>query len=121
MVPPRRTLRAPSPTRLKLIGKMQRAPLAHIAPGQLDGVKTCKIQCADKPLRPKGAGERQFALSRRHSQALVCQTEPLAARLQLHRGSGNASAAPAERSVPSLWGCGGMEHRRWKGRWQAIE
>ena len=41
--------------------------------------------------------------------------------LQMHRGSVNASAAPAERRVPSLQGCGGMEHRRWKGRWQAME
>jgi hypothetical protein len=31
------------------------------------GVAKCKNQCADKPLRPKGASERQFALSCRHS------------------------------------------------------
>src|SRR5262245_12331923 len=37
------------------------------------------------------------------------------------RRSLNASAAPAEQRVPSLQGCGGMEHSRWKGRWQAME
>ena len=40
---------------------------------------------------------------------------------KLHRSSVNASAAPAEQRVPSLQGCGGMEHSRWKGRWQAME
>jgi hypothetical protein len=43
---------------------MRRTAPVHIALGHFDAAKTCKIQCADKPLRPKGASERQFALSR---------------------------------------------------------
>ena len=49
---------------------MRRAAPAHLAQRHFDGAKTCKIQCADKPLRPKGASERQFALSR-HPQSLI--------------------------------------------------
>jgi hypothetical protein len=46
---------------------------------------------------------------------LVDQPAPLAATSKLDRNSVSASAASAERRVPSLQGCGGMEHRRWKG------
>src|SRR5579863_5075616 len=48
---------------------MRRAAPVHIALGHFDAAKTCKIQCADKPLRPKGASERQFALSRLPNRA----------------------------------------------------
>jgi hypothetical protein len=44
---------------------MGKAAPAHLAPRRFDAAETCKIQCADKPLRPKGASERQFALSSR--------------------------------------------------------
>ena len=117
MTPPRRTLRAPSLTRLKFIRKVRRAAPPHIALGYFDATETCKNQCADSPLRPGGASERQFALSR--PPRLVSRahflTEPIARR------PSNASAAPAEQRVPSLQGCGGMEHSRWKGRRQATE
>ena len=66
---PRGTLRAPSLTRLKFIRKMRRATPAHLAQRHFEAVKTCKIQCADKPLRPEGVSERQFALSCRHSES----------------------------------------------------
>jgi hypothetical protein len=61
------TLRAPSLTRLRFIAKGRRAAPAHFAQRHFEAAKTCKIQCADEPLRPKGASERQFALSRRRS------------------------------------------------------
>ena len=54
---------APSLGRLKFMGKVRRAAPAHLAPGHFDVAKTCKNQCADNPLRPEGASERQFALS----------------------------------------------------------
>ncbi len=55
---------APSLGRLKFIGKDRRAAPAHVAQRHFRTTTTCEIQCADKPLRPKGASERQFALSR---------------------------------------------------------
>jgi hypothetical protein len=62
-------LPAPSLGRLKFIGKVCGAAPAHLAPRRFDVAETCKIQCADKPLRPKGASERQFALSCRLNRA----------------------------------------------------
>ena len=50
---------------------MRRAAPAHLAPRHVDAAKTCKNQCADKPLRPKGASERQFALSRPRRSAVT--------------------------------------------------
>jgi hypothetical protein len=67
----RHTLPAPSLGGLKSIRKVRRAAPEHVGRRRFDAAKTCKIQCADKPLRPKGASERQFALSRRHSLAAV--------------------------------------------------
>jgi hypothetical protein len=58
-----RTLREPSLKELKSKTKFRRAAAHHLAQCRSDGVARCKIQCADKPLRPKGASERQFALS----------------------------------------------------------
>ena len=64
-------MRAPSLGRLKFIGKVCRGGTCTPSPRRFDAAKTCKNQCADKPLRPKGASERQFALSRRHSLAVT--------------------------------------------------
>jgi len=69
---------APSLGRLKFIGKDRRAAPAHVAQRHFRTTTTCEIQCADKPLRPKGASERQFALSRRRS--IFCK-RPSPARL----------------------------------------
>jgi hypothetical protein len=55
--------------KIEFIRKVRRAAPAHVAMCRLDVAKSCKNQCADKPLRPKGASERQFALSCRHSQS----------------------------------------------------
>jgi hypothetical protein len=40
---------------LKFIGKVRRTAPAHVAQRHFEAAKTCKIQCADKSLRPEGA------------------------------------------------------------------
>jgi hypothetical protein len=66
----------PSLRRLKFIGKVRRAAPAHFALRYSDAAKTCKNQCADKPLRPKEASERQFALSRHPSKVIASKLAP---------------------------------------------
>ena len=62
-------MQAPSVGRLKFIRKVRRAPPTHPAQCRSDAIARCKKQCADKPLRPEGASERQFALSCRPNRA----------------------------------------------------
>ena len=61
--PHQRTLREPSLEELKSKRKFLRTAARHLPRCRPDGVARCKNQCADNPLRPEGASERQFALS----------------------------------------------------------
>ncbi|WP_291712283.1 hypothetical protein, partial [Bradyrhizobium sp.] len=44
--------------KIEIHGESARAAPPHVARGHFDAAKTCKNQCADKPLRPTGASER---------------------------------------------------------------
>ena len=75
----RRTLRAPSLLPLISKRKVHQAAPRHLVRRHFAIRKRCKNQCADKPLRPGGASEREFALScltPSHHFLAVCPRNP---------------------------------------------
>ena len=85
-------MREPSLEDLKSKRKFLRAAARHLARCRPDAVARCKNQCADKLLRPEGASERQFALSRSRSMGL---TSPQRSNFSVLRNRASRINGPA--------------------------